>query len=77
MKVFITCDIEGITTTTRWDEVDITDHADKTQYHADQMTREVVAACEGAIAAGATYILVNDAHDWGTNIDVTKLPDCC
>lgn len=77
MKVFITCDIEGITTTTRWDEVDITDYADKTQYHADQMTREVVAACEGAIAAGATYILVNDAHDWGTNIDVTKLPDCC
>ena len=77
MKVFITCDIEGITTTTRWDEVDITNHADKTGPHAQQMTREVVAACEGAIAAGADYILVNDAHDWGTNIDITQLPDCC
>lgn len=77
MKVFITCDIEGITTTTLWDEVDITNHADKTAYHAEQMTREVVAACNGAIRAGADYILVNDAHDWGTNIDIKQLPDCC
>ncbi|MEA4966427.1 MAG: M55 family metallopeptidase [Oscillospiraceae bacterium] len=76
MKVFITSDIEGITTTTLWDEVDITNHADKTAFHAQQMTREVVAACMGAMDAGADQILVNDAHDWGTNLDATQLPEC-
>ena len=40
------------------------------------MTNEVVAACEGAIAAGATEILIKDAHATGRNIIASRLPDC-
>lgn len=74
MKVFISADMEGITPTIRWDECD----ADKKFYsmYAEQMTREVVAACEGAINAGADEIVIKDAHDSAANIDITKLPEC-
>lgn len=74
MKVFISADIEGITTTTFWDETD--QYKNEYKYHAEQMTNEVVMACEGAIEAGATEIIVRDAHDAGNNIDITKLPSC-
>lgn len=74
MKVFISADMEGTTPTIKWDECD----AEKRFYtiYAEQMTKEVVAACEGAINAGADEILVKDAHDNATNIDITKLPEC-
>lgn len=74
MKVFISADIEGITNTTIWDETDI----NKAVYAAaaKQMTAEVRAACEGAIAAGADYILINDAHDYAVNLDLSLLPEC-
>jgi D-amino peptidase len=38
------------------------------------MTAEVVAACEGAIAAGASEILVKDAHWTGRNLLAERLP---
>lgn len=72
MKIFISADIEGITTTTFWDETIPGKEEYKT--HAEQMTKEVVAACEGATAAGATEIIVRDAHGYANNIDITKLP---
>ncbi len=74
MRVFISADIEGVTGTTAWDETEI----GRPGYEAAcrQMTAEVKAACEGAIAAGADYILVKDAHDSGRNIDITQLPQC-
>ena len=75
MRVFISCDIEGITTTTVWEETHTMREACAAA-HARQMTAEVKAACEGAIAAGAVYILVKDAHGSGINIDVTQLPEC-
>jgi len=60
MKIFINADIEGVTTTTRWEETG----SNNASYfpHAMQMTNEVLAACEGALAAGATEIVVKDAH---------------
>ncbi len=72
MKVYISADIEGITGTTYWDDTDM----EKSEYQAarEQMTAEVAAACEGALAAGATEILVKDAHDTGRNIIASKLP---
>lgn len=72
MKVFISADIEGIATTTFWDETDPI----KPEYkqYAEQMTKEVLAACEGANAAGATEIVVRDAHCYGNNIDINQLP---
>jgi D-amino peptidase len=39
------------------------------------MTREVNAACEAALEAGAEDILVKDAHDSARNIDPGKLPE--
>jgi D-amino peptidase len=72
MKVCISADIEGITGTTHWDEAS----KSKPDYREfqEQMTAEVAAACEGALRAGATEILVKDAHDSARNIIAAKLP---
>ena len=73
MKVFISADIEGTAGITNWDEARKT-HADYPE-HRLQMTREVLAACEGANAAGAKEILIKDAHATGRNILQADLPD--
>jgi D-amino peptidase len=72
MKVYLSADIEGITGTTHWDETE-KDKADYAEFR-EQMTAEVAAACEGALAAGATEIWVKDAHDSARNIIAAKLP---
>lgn len=74
MKVFISVDIEGITGVTAWSETTL-GNSDYNQF-ATQMTKEAVAACEGAIAMGAKEIFIKDAHDSARNIDITKLPRC-
>lgn len=74
MKVFISADMEGITSTVKWSECD-----QNNKFYskfASQMTEEVLAACEGAIAAGAKEIVIKDAHGWGANIDPSGLPEC-
>jgi len=73
MKVYISADIEGVAGITHWDEA--TKTAPEYQEYREQMTREVVAACEGAFAAGATEILVKDAHWTGRNLISAELPD--
>lgn len=73
MKVYISADIEGITGTTHWDETDRKKKSDFDEFR-DQMTAEVRAACEGALAAGAREIWVKDAHSTGRNIIASKLP---
>jgi D-amino peptidase len=72
MKVYISADIEGVTGTTHWDEAS----KSKPDYREfqEQMTAEVAAACEGALRAGATEILVKDAHASARNILAAKLP---
>jgi D-amino peptidase len=72
MKIYISADIEGITGTTHWDEAD-KKNSDFKEFQ-EQMTAEVAAACEGALRAGATEILVKDAHDTARNIIASKLP---
>jgi len=72
MKVFISADIEGTAGIAHWDEAE-REHGDYAQFRA-LMTGEVVAACEGARAAGATEVLVKDAHDSGRNLIVDELP---
>lgn len=74
MKIFISADIEGVAGITNWNEAEKT-HPDYPEFR-ERMTAEVVAACEGAIAAGATEILVKDAHDSGRNILADRLPEC-
>jgi D-amino peptidase len=72
MKVYISADIEGVTGVTHWDETDL-GKGESGQFR-EQMTAEVVAACEGALAAGATEIWVQDAHDSARNIIAARLP---
>ena len=72
MKIFISADIEGSTTTTTWDETN--DQKSAYALHAKQMTNEVLACIEGAQRAGAVTFTVRDAHAWGNNIDPTKMP---
>ena len=72
MKIYISADMEGITGVCHWDEVD----HDKPSYSyfQEQMSREVAAACEGAILAGANEIFVKDAHYSARNIIPSYLP---
>ncbi len=73
MKVFISADIEGTAFTTYWNETELKENVYARA--AQEMTREVCAAIAGANAAGADEILVNDAHDFGINIDPGELPE--
>ncbi|MFQ6613817.1 MAG: M55 family metallopeptidase [Fidelibacterota bacterium] len=72
MNVYISADIEGVTGVAHWDEATHTkpDYAE----FREQMTAEVVAACQGALAAGAENILIKDAHATGRNILAGHLP---
>jgi len=72
MKVYISADMEGIAGIVHWDEATV----GKRGYEecCEQMIREVAAACEGALAAGATEIIVKDAHDTARNLLPGRLP---
>lgn len=72
MKIYISADIEGVCGSTHWDEAD-NNKSDYTEFQK-QMTKEVVAACKGALAAGAKEIVVKDAHGTGRNITAKELP---
>ena len=72
MKIYISCDIEGLAGITSKDETNRT-HADHA-YFARQMTREAAAACQGALEAGATEIWLKDAHGSGRNLIPDGLP---
>jgi D-amino peptidase len=74
VKVYISADIEGVAGITHWDEARKS-HAAYPDFR-EAMTREVIAACEGAIAAGATDILIKDAHGTGRNVIAEHLPSC-
>ena len=54
MKIFISADIEGVATTTLWPETE--KGSEDYRLHAQQMTMEVIAACEAASEAGASEI---------------------
>lgn len=74
MKVYISVDLEGATGVTDWAETELGNGEHK--WASKQMTLETLAACEGAIAAGADEIYIKDAHDSGRNIDISDLPEC-
>jgi D-amino peptidase len=72
-RIFVSSDMEGTCGIVHWDETEKT----KPEYYnqfARQMTREVAAACEGAVLGGAEEILVKDAHDSARNILPEALP---
>ncbi|MBW1880227.1 MAG: M55 family metallopeptidase, partial [Deltaproteobacteria bacterium] len=65
--------IEGVAGITHFDET--LKDKDDYKWFQGQMTREVVAACEGALLAGATEILIKDAYDTGRNLHLEQLPE--
>lgn len=73
MKVYISADIEGVAGCTASAE---TDPSNSSEYPTwkKRMTAEVKAACLGALKAGATEIVIKDAHWNGRNIDASELP---
>lgn len=71
MKVFISVDIEGIAgivDRTQWKEGEL-----NYQIARELMVGEANAAIEGALAAGAEEIVVNDSHSSMTNINPLQL----
>jgi len=72
MKILISADIEGTTGINSWDETEKS-KADYSMF-AEQMNREVLAACKGAIKAGAKEICIRDAHDSGRNLNPGIFP---
>jgi D-amino peptidase len=66
LKVFISVDMEGITGVVHWEEVSRT--GKDYDYFRAVMTKETNAAIEGAVAAGATEIVVRDSHGSARNI---------
>lgn len=72
VKVFVSADIEGVAGITARDEA----RKGQPGYPAfrAQMDAEVAAGCAGAIAAGATDIVVKDAHGDGRNLSPSALP---
>ena len=71
MKVYISADIEGVSGLAHPAEANPA-AAESAAFRA-QMTAEVAAACDGAFAAGASEVLIKDAHGPGRNLDVGAL----
>src|SRR5690554_6047140 len=73
MKVFISADIEGINSICDWTE---TEYGEQRYFEfKKQMTEEVKMAAEGAKNAGASEILIKDAHDSAMNLSINDLPN--
>jgi len=74
VRVFISVDMEGVCGVVHWNQ---TQHG-KEDYERMRrlMTEEVNAAVEGAFAAGAKEIVVNDSHNAMRNVVIEDLhPD--
>lgn len=70
MKIYISADVEGVTGVSTWAQA----ADDACELTKIQLTKEVVAACEGALQMGADEIVVKDAHGNGKNIVPHMLP---
>lgn len=73
VKVFISVDMEGIAGVVTGDQ--LSPSGFEYERFRGFMTAELLAAIEGARAAGATAIVVADAHGNGENLLLERLPD--
>jgi len=71
MKVFISVDMEGIAGVTNWNHVSL--EGIEYEKAREWMTAEANAAIEGAFEAGATEVVVADAHGLFCNLLPDKL----
>lgn len=72
MKVYLVSDIEGTCGYCNHEEGSV--GTNLYDYFRQQMSREVSAACQGAIDSGAKYVLAHDAHGCAKNIIPSLLP---
>lgn len=73
LRVYISADLEGVAGAVTPEQLG--PGGFEYQRFREFMTGEVLAAIEGARAAGATHILVADSHGNGQNLLVEQLPD--
>jgi D-amino peptidase len=73
LKVFISADMEGVAGVVTADQLSPTGF--EYERFRGFMTAEVLAAIQGARDAGATTIVVADAHGNGENLLIERLPD--
>ena len=66
MKIFISSDMEGTAGVVDWDQCMST--GSQYAYYTGLLTDEINAAIEGAMQAGGTEFLVNDAHSKMANL---------
>jgi D-amino peptidase len=71
MKIYISADMEGVNGVVLKEHVD--PQAKEYALAREWMVQEVNAAVEGAVAAGATEVVVNDSHNNMTNLPVDRL----
>ena len=71
MKVYISCDMEGISGVVAGKQTQM--NGDEYKRAQKLMTGDLNAAIEGALAGGATEILVNDSHGSMRNILIEEL----
>ncbi len=74
MKLYISADMEGTAAVASWTQVD-PKNTTEYPYYRRLMSLEVRAAIDGARAAGATDVLVNDSHSSMRNVLWDELPD--
>lgn len=74
MKLYISADMEGTAGVCSWEQCDPENPSEYPKYRR-LMSREVRAAIDGARAAGADDILVNDSHWSMHNLLWDELPD--
>lgn len=71
MKVYISMDAEGISGIYKLGQV-MTNHREY-EFARRMMANDVNAAAEGAFQAGAEQVIVNDAHNDGSNLLIEQL----
>jgi D-amino peptidase len=72
LKIYISADMEGVVGVVTGEQLG--PQGFEYQRFREFMTQEVNAAIEGALAAGATQIVVSDSHGNGQNLLIEKLP---
>lgn len=72
LKIYISADMEGVVGVVTGEQLGPSGF--EYERFREFMTREVNAAIEAAVEAGATEILVSDSHGNGQNLLIEKLP---
>jgi D-amino peptidase len=72
MKIYISADMEGIAGVVTGEQLG--PQGFEYARFREFMTQEVNAAIEGALAGGATQIVISDSHGNGQNLLIEKLP---